>query len=90
MGLFFNYKKNKTWAENISIVMQLGLTMAGCIVCCFLAGRWLDQWLGSRGILTVGLTLFGVVGGAVVAYRQIMEVLPDQHRTDSGNDDENR
>jgi hypothetical protein len=85
MGSFFNYKKNRIWAENISVVMQLGLTMAGCIVGSFLVGRWLDQWWEIRGVFTVGLTLFGVVGGAVVAYRQIMEVLPGKNRDDSGN-----
>jgi hypothetical protein len=85
MGFLFSYKKNSVWAENISIVMQLGLTMAGCIVACFLAGRWLDEWLGIRGVFTVGLTIFGVVGGAVVAYRQIMDVIPGKRRNESGN-----
>ncbi|WP_372682237.1 AtpZ/AtpI family protein, partial [Desulfosarcina sp.] len=26
--------------------MQLGLTMAGCIVFCFFVGHYLDKWLG--------------------------------------------
>ena len=48
--MVFNYKKNRAWAENLSIVMQIGLTMAGCIVFCFFIGLYLDKWLGTRGI----------------------------------------
>jgi hypothetical protein len=84
------YDKHKAWAENLSIVLQLGLTMAGCIVCCFFAGRYLDRWLGTRGVLTVLLTLFGVVGGGVVSYRQISEILVGRDGSDDtsapGND----
>ena len=70
----FDYKKNRVWAENLSIVMQLGLTMAGCIVLCFFIGRYVDQWLGTRGIFITVFTIFGVVGGANVTYRQILEI----------------
>ncbi len=70
----FNYKKNSVWAENLTIVMQLGLTMAGCIVLCFFVGRYLDQWFGTRGIFITLFTIFGVIGGANVAYRQIIEL----------------
>ncbi len=70
----FDYKKNRVWAENLSIVMQLGLTMAGCIVLCFFIGRYIDQWLGTRGIFITVFTIFGVVGGANVTYRQILEI----------------
>jgi F0F1-type ATP synthase assembly protein I len=70
----FDYKKNRVWAENLSIVMQLGLTMAGCIVLCFFIGRYIDQWLGTRGIFITVFTIFGVIGGANVAYRQILDL----------------
>ena len=89
----FDYKKNRVWAENLTIVMQLGLTMAGCIVLCFFIGRFLDQWLGTRGIFITIFTLFGVIGGANVAYRQIIEITTDKKksdppidRSDNGND----
>lgn len=81
----FDYRKHRPWAENLSIVLQLGLTMAGCIVCCFFAGRYLDRWLGTHGILTVLLTIFGVVGGTVVCYRQILEVTRITPDSDSEN-----
>jgi F0F1-type ATP synthase assembly protein I len=71
---FFDYKKNRDWAENLQIVMQIGLTMAGCIVFCFFIGRLIDNRLGTKGIFTSIFTVLGVVGGGVVVYRQIMEI----------------
>jgi len=86
MAMVLHYKKHRPWAENLSIVMQIGLTMAGCIIFCFFIGRYLDRWAGSRGILTVLLTLYGVIGGGVVSYRQIMDVFADSTAKDSGPD----
>ena len=85
--MFFNYKKNKAWAENLSIVMQLGLTMAGCICFCFFIGFYLDKWLGTRGIFVTIFTLLGVAGGANVAYRQIIEILDDKDENRGPPDD---
>jgi F0F1-type ATP synthase assembly protein I len=70
----FNYKKNRDWAENLTIVLQIGLTMAGCICFCFFVGLYLDRWVGTRGIFVTVLTLCGVLGGANVVYRQVLEV----------------
>ena len=72
---FFDYHKNRPWAENLTIVMQIGLTMAGCIGFCFFVGRWIDDRLGLGGIAVTGMTILGVVGGANVVYRQIMDLL---------------
>ena len=83
--MLFNYKKNRPWAENLTIVMQIGLTMAGCIVFCFFVGLYLDKWLGTRGIFVTIFTILGVIGGGVTVYRQIMEVIEDQN-----DDRENR
>jgi len=76
-GLFVNleYKKHRVWAENLSIVMQIGLTMAGCIGFCFFVGLWLDRWLGFRGLFTVIFILLGIAGGANVVYRQIISIV---------------
>ena len=71
----FNYKKNRVWAESVSIVMQLGLTMAGCIGFCFFIGRYLDRILGTKGVFIVIFTILGILGGGNVAYRQILEIL---------------
>ena len=83
--MFFNYKKNRAWSENLTIVMQIGLTMAGCIVFCFFVGLYLDKWLGIKGIFVTIFTILGIIGGGVTVYRQIMEVIEDK-----GNDRENR
>jgi len=73
--MVFNYKKNRAWAENLTIVMQLGLTMAGCVVFCFFVGYYLDKWLDTTGVFITIFTILGVIGGANVAYRQIMEIM---------------
>jgi F0F1-type ATP synthase assembly protein I len=84
--MMFNYKKNRAWAENLTIVMQLGLTMAGCIFFCFFVGLMLDRWLGTRGVFITLFILLGVAGGATVSYRQIMEIF-EQKDSDSKNSD---
>jgi F0F1-type ATP synthase assembly protein I len=82
-----NYKKNRAWAENLTIVMQIGLTMAGCIVFCFFVGLYLDKWMGTRGIFVTIFTILGVIGGGVTVYRQILEVIEDKgsNRENRGN-----
>jgi len=90
--MFFDYKKNSAWTENLTIVMQLGLTMAGCITFCFFIGLYLDRWLGIKGIFVTIFILLGVAGGANVAYRQIMEITnekttPEKGQSDSDHDD---
>ncbi|MBS3808702.1 MAG: AtpZ/AtpI family protein [Desulfobacterales bacterium] len=95
-GKFFNYRNNRQWAENLQIVVQFGLTMAGSIIFCLFVGRLLDGWLGTGGIFTALFILLGIVGGAVVVYRQIMEVLEPEEKkegdSESGreNDDNNK
>jgi ATP synthase protein I len=71
----FDYKKNRAWAENLSIVLQIGLTMVGCVAFCFFVGLKLDRWLGLKGIGVTVMTLLGVVGGGNVVYRQITGLL---------------
>lgn len=84
---FFNYKDNTPWMENLQLVMQLGLTMAGCIIFCFFIGYFLDTWTGVKGPFIVIFTILGIIGGGVVVYRQIMEVF-DNSRNDNGTDGE--
>jgi F0F1-type ATP synthase assembly protein I len=78
--MVFPYKKNRVWAENAHIVMQIGLTMAGCIIFCFFVGRWIDGLAGTRGIFVTVFTILGVIGGANVVYRQIMDVTTDKKK----------
>jgi F0F1-type ATP synthase assembly protein I len=80
----FNYKKNRAWVENLTIVMQLGLTMAGCVIFCFFIGLYVDRWLGTRGVFVTILTVLGVIGGGNVAYRQILQII-DPEKTRKNN-----
>ena len=86
--MIFDYKKNSVWTENLSIVMQLGLTMAGCIGFCFFIGLKLDHWLETKGVFVSIFTVLGVIGGGNVAYRQILEVIQDKdnQNPEDGND----
>ena len=70
-----DYKNHRAWAENLSVVLQIGLTMAGCLGFCFFIGLTLDRWLGIRGLFTVVFILLGIAGGANVVYRQIMDIV---------------
>lgn len=76
-GMSLNYQKNRVWAENLTIVLQLGLTMAGCITFCFFVGLYLDRWLGLKGVFITIFTILGIIGGGNVAYRQILETLQE-------------
>ena len=88
--MVFNYKKNRAWAENLSIVMQIGLTMAGCILFCFFIGFYLDKWLGTRGIFITIFIILGVVGGAITVYRQIIQTLDHQSQNKGNSDNGSR
>jgi F0F1-type ATP synthase assembly protein I len=83
----FDYKKNRDWAENLQIIMQIGLTMAGCIVFCFFVGWYLDKWLGTKGIFVAIFTVLGVIGGGVVVYRQILEITEIAGKNNRQGDD---
>jgi ATP synthase protein I len=73
----FDFNTDKAWLENIALVTQLGLTMAGCILFCFAIGYYLDKWLGTKGLFIVVFLLLGIAGGGYTAYRQIMEATQD-------------
>lgn len=85
----FDYKRDRPWAENLYIVTQLGLTMAGCIAFCFFVGLYLDRWLGTKGIFITIFIILGVIGGANVVYRQILEII-DQQENDKTNSNNGR
>ena len=82
----FDYKRDRPWVENLYIVTQLGLTMAGCIAFCFFVGLYLDRWLGTKGVFITIFIILGVIGGANVVYRQIMEITEvKEEDNNSGN-----
>jgi len=71
----FDFKKQKEWVEDLALVSQLGLTMAGSILFCFAIGYYLDKWLNTKGLFITIFILLGVAGGGYTVYRQIMETL---------------
>ena len=73
----FDFKKEKEWVEDVVLVSQLGLTMAGSILFCFAIGYYLDKWLNTKGLFISIFILLGIAGGGYTAYRQIMETLKD-------------
>jgi F0F1-type ATP synthase assembly protein I len=75
--MIFNYKKNRAWAEGLHIVLQIGLTMAGCVIFCFFIGLYLDKWLGTKGLFIIIFIVLGVIGGGVTVYRQILDITKD-------------
>jgi ATP synthase protein I len=82
-----DFKKNRAWAENLHILMQVGLTMAGCILFCLWIGIELDKWLGSRGVFTTIFILLGIAGGGVTVYRQIDDTMkPTTKKSDEPDD----
>jgi len=79
--LLLDVRHTRAWSEDLSFVMQLGLTMAGCIFFCFFLGKTLDSFLETRGIFLTIFIFLGIIGGANVVYRQIMEmVAPEQSK----------
>ncbi len=74
---------NALW-DQLILVSQVGLTMAGSILLCFAGGYYLDRWLDSKPLFTIVLLLAGIVGGGYTAYRQIMEVGVDRPPDDEG------
>ena len=84
---WINYKSHSVWAENLTIIMQIGLTMAGCIIFCFFVGRYLDKWLGTRGVFVTIFIILGVIGGGNTVYRQILKITEEdkENRSSSNN-----
>ncbi|MDD3168049.1 MAG: AtpZ/AtpI family protein [Eubacteriales bacterium] len=77
-------KNKKTGAnaglEALTLLTQLGLTMAIPIVLGAVAGHWIDGKLGTGMIFLLILLCLGIAGGIIGAYRQIMLVTKHKNR----------
>ena len=71
----FDFKTDREWIDNIALVSQVGLTMAGSILFCLAIGYFLDKWLGTKGLSKIGFILLGIAGGGYTVYRQIEDVI---------------
>lgn len=74
------FKGTSEWMGSASILMRFGLTMVLSIGAFFLLGYKLDNWLGTKGIFTVILTIFGVIGGARYVYRSVIKIYDDEDK----------
>ncbi len=86
--IVFDFKKHGHWYDEIAIVSQLGLTMAGSILLCLAVGYGLDKWLDTKPLFIIVFIILGIIGGGVTVYRQIMKVL-DPKRDDSSEAEQN-
>lgn len=80
--------------DHLALVMQVGLTFAGCLLFCLAVGYWLDRWLGTGGVFLTVFILLGIAGGGYTVYRQIMDLeLPgeeDPYASQGRSDHERR
>ena len=81
----FSFKKHGPLLDNIVLVSQLGLTMAGSILFCFAIGYFLDKWLSTKGLFITIFIVFGIIGGGITVYRQIEQALDLKGTKDSGS-----
>jgi ATP synthase protein I len=70
-----DFKEHRKWVDDLALVSQLGLTMAGSILLCFAIGYYLDKWLHTKGVFITLFILLGIAGGGYTVYRQIMDVM---------------
>ena len=82
----FDFQKNRVWTEGMTIIMQLGLNMAGSILFCFFVGLYIDKWLGIKGIFTSLFIVLGIVGGGYTTYRQILEITEGKNKKKENDD----
>lgn len=71
-------KNKKTGAaaafDAISLVSQLGFSIAVPIVLMALLGNWIDKKIGTTPWIFILFLMIGIVAGFVSAYKQIMTV----------------
>jgi ATP synthase protein I len=74
------------WADDLTLVSQLGLTMAGSILLCFAIGYYLDKWFGTMGLFITIFILLGIAGGGYTVYREIMKTLGQEKKEKKEHD----
>jgi len=74
------------WADDLALVSQLGLTMAGSILFCFAIGYYLDKWFHTKGLFITLFILLGIAGGGYTVYREIMKALEQDEKEKTDHD----
>ena len=72
--------------DDLVLVSQLGLTMAGSILFCFAIGYHLDKWLHTKGLFITLFILLGIAGGGYTVYREIMKTLGQEEKKKTEHD----
>ncbi|MBN1831810.1 MAG: AtpZ/AtpI family protein [Deltaproteobacteria bacterium] len=78
--------KSSKWADDLTLVSQLGLTMVGSILFCFAIGYYLDKWLHTKGLFITLFILLGIAGGGYTVYRDIMKTLGQEKKKKTEHD----
>jgi len=64
----FSFKEHTKWVDSTTLVMQVGLTMAGSILFCLAIGYYLDKFLNTKPVFIIIFILLGIVGGGITVY----------------------
>ena len=65
-------KDNKELAKGLAMLSQIGITVVVCIAIGVIAGRFLDDWLGTSPWLLLVFLLLGI--GA--AFKAVYDLFP--------------
>ena len=70
-------RKPNEWSalSALALIGQLGLVVAVSVVGAVLAGAYLDEKLGARGLVLVAAILLGVAGGVYAVWRILAKEL---------------
>ena len=71
--------RNDSPMSAYTLVGQLGLVVALCIVLSVFAGIYLDRMVGSKGILTFVMIIVGLVVAGFSAWTLLKKELPWNH-----------
>ena len=66
-------KKDDGVLKALSLISQLGLTTAGCVIVGLLIGRFLDNWLGTAPWFTIIFSFIGAGAAFKVIYDLAMD-----------------
>ena len=67
-------KSKGTGYEALTLISNLGFTLAIPIVLGILIGRWIDVKLHTEMIFLIIFMILGIVAGGMGAYHQIMNI----------------
>ncbi|HAA89103.1 MAG: Uncharacterized protein XD63_0576 [Thermoanaerobacterales bacterium 50_218] len=75
-------RKGVTFWRALSLMTNIGLTMAASVLIGYFMGHYLDKWILHKedSWFTIVFSLFGIAAGFRVIFRLINESLQDQDK----------